>query len=191
MPVRGGRYNVASHDAKGEANRAFVDGGVPTTLLYPSMAWEDFVRVALAPRVDGTLALRLPFGGTVLPGMAAADVGPCALALFASGDEAIGKAVGLAGDHLSGAELADALSLALRTRVVHAPDAPATFAARDVAGAADLSNLFRFKQDFEPAYRKARSVRCTRDLHPGALTFAAWAAWHRDSLLSAFAESAP
>jgi uncharacterized protein YbjT (DUF2867 family) len=179
MPIRKGRYNVPPYDVKGEANRVFVDAGVPTTLLYPSFRWEDLVARGLERQPDGTLLLLLPFGEAPLPGIAAEDVGACAFAMFAAGEDAIGKAVGIAGEHLRGAELAAHLACALGRPVVHAPATPDAFAARPVDGAADLANLFRFKRDFAYAYAKARSVRCTRELHPAALTFAGWLAQHR------------
>jgi uncharacterized protein YbjT (DUF2867 family) len=182
MPARCGRYNVPSQDAKGEANRAFVDSGVPTTLLYPSFAWDDLLRIGVARRPDGTLELLLPFDATTLPGMAAEDVGTCALALFVLGEDAIGKSVGLAGEHLAGARMAELLAAALGTPVVHAPPRPDMFAARDLPGAAELANLFCFKRDCERIYRNARSVRCTRELHPQALTFTGWLAKHRAAL---------
>jgi hypothetical protein len=36
--------------------------------------------------------------------------------------------------------------------------------------------MFQFKSEFERTHRDSRSVGCTRELHPGAQTFAQWLA---------------
>jgi hypothetical protein len=77
MPVLMGEYNVPHFDGKGEANRAFFDHGVPTTLLYTSFYWDNLIHFGMAPKrgADGTLAFVLPMGDAKLPGIAAEDIG--------------------------------------------------------------------------------------------------------------------
>lgn len=41
-------------------------------------------------------------------------------------------------------------------------------------GAADLANMFQFKQEFEATYCASRPVEATRKLHPGLQTFQQW-----------------
>ncbi len=48
---------------------------------------------------DGKLAFTLPMGDKKLPGIAAEDIGKCALGIFKKGREYIGKTVGIAGEH--------------------------------------------------------------------------------------------
>ena len=110
MPVLMGRYNVPHYDGKGEANAAFIDRGVPTTLLYTSFYWDNLVHFGMQPQrgTDGVLGFVLPMGDAKLPGIAAADIGPCAFGIFARGDELVGKSIGIAGEHLSGAQMARA-----------------------------------------------------------------------------------
>ncbi len=160
MPLLLGRYNVPHYDAKGEANAAFFERGVPTTLLHTSLG---FV---------------LPMGDARLPGIAAADIGPCAFAIFVRGAEMIGKSVGIAGEHLTGAQMAEQLSLALDEPVSHIALAPAQYAALGFPGAEDLANMFQFKHEFERMYCDSRSVACTRELYPAVQTFAHWLAAH-------------
>ena len=52
-------------------------------------------------------------GDKKLPGIAAEDIGQCAFGIFRAGNEFIGKTVGIAGEHLTGAEMAAELSEAL------------------------------------------------------------------------------
>jgi uncharacterized protein YbjT (DUF2867 family) len=186
MPLLGGHYNVPQFDAKGEANRCFVARELPVTLLYTSLHWDELLHPGryLRRAGDGTLEFLLPMpGGVLLPGIAAEDVGACALAIFARGPELAGKSIGIAGEHPSGTQMAAQLALALGEPVRHRALAPQDYAALDVPGADQLANMFRFKTEFERAYCGARDPARTRELHPGLLDFAGWLACHRSKLL--------
>ena len=184
MPLLQGRYNVPHFDAKGEANAAFTAARVPTTLLYTSFYWDNLIHFGMQPQrgPDGRLAFVLPMDGARLPGIAAADIGPCAFGIFARGAELVGKSIGIAGEHLTGARMAEQLALALGEPVSHAALTPAQYAALGFPGADDLANMFQFKRDFEAAYCASRSVDCARTLHPGLRTFAAWLAENKSRL---------
>lgn len=52
-------------------------------------------------------------------------------------------------------------------------------------GAEDLANMFHFQHDFQEAFCARRSVEATRALHPGLLSFEAWARLHADALRAA------
>ena len=184
MPVLAGGYNVPHFDAKGEANAAFIASGVPTTLLYTSFYWDNLIHFGMQPRraADGALEFVLPMGTAKLPGIAADDIGPCAFGIFARGDELAGRSIGIAGEHLTGAQMAEQLSLALGEPVRHVAMAPEHYAALGFPGADDLANMFRFKRDFERDYCMSRSVECARELYPALHSFAAWLAGHADAI---------
>jgi len=179
-----GGYNVPHFDGKGQANRAFIDSGVPTTLLYTSFYWDNLIHFGMAPKrgADGRLAFVLPMADRKLPGIAAADIGGCAFGIFARGTELVGKSIGIAGEHLTGAQMTEQLSLALGEPVVHDALSPAQYRALGFPGADDLGNMFQFKRDFEHAYCASRSVSCARELNPRLQTFAAWLAANREPL---------
>jgi len=60
----------------------------------------------MGPKKDATgrLMLTLPMADKKLPTMASEDIGKCAYGIFKAGTEHIGKTVGIAGEHLTGAE---------------------------------------------------------------------------------------
>lgn len=176
MPTLMGRYKVPHFDAKGEADALFSAAGVPTTLLYTSFYWDNLIHLGMGPQrgEDGRLFFLLPMGKRALPGIAAADIGACAAALLIEGDARIGTSVGIAGEHLTGAEMAAALTKALGEPVRHLAMSPAQYATLGFPGAADLANMFTFKHDFNESYRASRDVEATRALHPGLLGFGAW-----------------
>src|ERR671911_420828 len=119
MPTLMGKYKVPHLDAKGEASGLFTRAGVPTTFLLTSFYWENLIYFGSGPKrgPDGKLALVLPMGDKKLPGIAAEDIGKCAHGIFKRGREFIGKTVEIAGEHLSGAEMAAALTRALGEEV--------------------------------------------------------------------------
>jgi uncharacterized protein YbjT (DUF2867 family) len=184
MPVLGGRYKVPHMDAKGEANAVFGELGVPATFLYTSFYWDNLIHFGMAPRrgPDGSLAFTLPLGEARLPGIAAADIGACALALFRQGETAIGRHVGIAGEHPSGAQMAAALGRALGEPVRYQAIGFGDYARLGFPGAPDLANMFQYKHDFNPRYCASRPVAATRVLHPALLGFDGWLARHREAL---------
>ncbi len=66
---------------------------------------------------NGTLALTLPMGDKKLPGIAAEDIGRCAYGVFKEGNRFIGKTIRISGEHLSGVEMASALTRAIGQEV--------------------------------------------------------------------------
>ncbi|MCW5593568.1 MAG: NmrA/HSCARG family protein [Burkholderiales bacterium] len=176
MPTLLGRYKVPHFDAKGEADRLFAEAGVPTTFLLTSFYWDNLVHSGMGPKPgpDGTLAIAMPMGNAKLPGIAAEDIGRSAFGIFAAGPSLVGKRIGIAGEHLSGGEMAQALSKALVRPVRYVDMAPEAYRALGFPGADDLGNMFQFKRDFEAEYRAARSVEATRALNPRLRDFAAW-----------------
>ncbi|MES1178478.1 MAG: NmrA family NAD(P)-binding protein [Myxococcales bacterium] len=178
MPTLMGEYKVPHLDAKGAANQIFAELGVPTTYLYTSFYWDNFIYFGLGPKRnrEGRLTLNLPMGEAKLPGIAAEDIGPCALELFRRGVSVIGKNVGIAGDHLSGAEMAAALTRAFGEPVQHGDISPAEFRGFGFPGADDLGNMFQFKRDFEREFRAARDLDQSRALYPGIQRFESWLA---------------
>jgi len=108
MPTLKEKYKVPHFDAKGESDRFFRDLGVPTTFLATSFYWENFIFFGMGPKKgdDGKLVLGLPMADKKLPGIGVEDIGKCAYGVFKRGGDLIGKAIGIAGEHLTGEEMA-------------------------------------------------------------------------------------
>jgi uncharacterized protein YbjT (DUF2867 family) len=178
MPTLHGKYKVPHFDGKGEADQKFRDAGVPTTWLLTSFYWDNLIYFGSGPKrgPDGILALTFPMGDRKLPAIAAEDIGKCAYGIFRRGEEFIGKTVGIAGEHLTGAEMAAALSDSLGEPVRYNDVAPEVYRAFGFPGADDLGNMFQFKRDFNEYYTGARSVEFSRSLNPELLSFRAWLA---------------
>jgi len=178
MPTLQDKYKVPHFDAKGESNKTFLDQGVPTTLLHTSFYWDNFIHFGSGPKPgpDGVLALTMPMGDKRLPGIAAEDIGKCALGIFKAKGEYIGKSVGIAGEHLTGAQLAASLTRALGREVRYNDVPPEVYRSFGFPGADDMGNMFQFKRDFNAAFVGARSLEVSRRLNPELQTFDAWLA---------------
>jgi len=112
----------------------------------------------------------------LLPGIAAEDIGRAAYGIFKQGPELIGKTVGIAGEHLSGAEMAEALGKALGLEVAYNSVPPEVYRSFDFPGAEDLGNMFQFKRDFNDYYCGVRKIDETRALNPSLQSFDDWLA---------------
>jgi uncharacterized protein YbjT (DUF2867 family) len=178
MPTLQEKYKVPHFDAKGEADQLFADAGVPTTYLLTTFYWDNFIYFGSGPKrgADGKLALTLPMGTSRLSGIASEDIGKCAYTIFKQGSKWIGKRVGVAGEHVSGADMAAAMSKAIGQEVVYNAVSPATYRSFGFPGADDLGNMFQYYAEFEKEFSAARDLGVARSLNPELLDFKAWLA---------------
>jgi len=176
MPTLQGKYKVPHFDAKGESDRFFTASGVPTTLLLTSFYWDNFISFGLGPKKgpDGVLGITLPMGDKKLPGIAAEDIGRCAFGVFKQGPALAGKTVGIAGDHLTGAQMAAAMSKAIGQMVRYNEVPPEVYRGFGFPGADDMGNMFQFKRDFNADFCGARSLEASRALNPALQDFETW-----------------
>jgi uncharacterized protein YbjT (DUF2867 family) len=176
IPTLTGGYKVPHMDAKGEANEFFRRAGVPTTYLYTSFYWDNMISFGMGPArdEDGTLAVTLPLGTAKLPSIASGDIGACAYGIFRGGSRWIGGSVGIAGDHLSGPDLAAGLTEALGEEVRYDPLTPVAYGALGFPGAEELANMFRFNAEFAAEYCATRDLATSRSLNPNMTSFSRW-----------------
>jgi uncharacterized protein YbjT (DUF2867 family) len=184
MPTLMGKYKVPHFDGKGEADRVFAETGVPTTNLLTSFYWDNLIYFGMGPKKgpDGKLAITMPMGDKKLPGIPAEDIGTCALAIFRKGRDYIGKTIGIAGEHLTGGQMAAALSKALGQEVRYNAVTPEAYRMFGFPGADDIGNMFQFKRDFNDLFCGARKPEVARGLNPSLQTFDQWLARNKSRI---------
>jgi len=184
MPTLQGKYKVPHFDAKGASDHFFTDAGVPTTFLLTSFYWDNFIYFGMGPKkgADGKLAITFPMDDKTLPGIAAEDIGKCAYGIFKKGKEFIGKTIAIAGENLTGAQLAAVFSAVLGREVGYNSVPPEVYRAFGFPGADDLGNMFQFKRDFEEYFSGVRQPDFARGLNPALQNFKTWLTQNRRAI---------
>jgi len=177
MPTLQGKYKVPHFDGKGEADKFFVEAGVPVTFLNTTFYWENMLYFGMGPQKqpDGKYALTFPMGNKKLSGISAEDIGKCAYGIFKRGKELIGKRVGIAGDQLSVEEMARVLTKTLGKEVSYHEITPEQYRNLGFPGADDLANMFQFYRDFEEDFTRNHDLNFARELNPELKSFEKWA----------------
>jgi len=184
LPTIHGKYKVPHFDSKGSVDHVFAEDAAPTTYLLAAFYWENFIYFGMGPRkgADGELALSMPLGGAKLPGIAAEDIGKCAYGVFRRGTSTVGQRIGIAGEILSGPEMAAKFANALG-RKVGFNDVPFdVYRGLGFPGAEDLGNMFQYQAILGDEFTRSRDVALSRSLNPGLLSFDAWLAKNKGSI---------
>ena len=178
MPTLKEKYKVPHFDGKGESDKFFTDLDLPVTFLRASFYWENFIYFGAGPKKgpDGNLYLTFPLDNAKMAGIASDDIGKAAYGIFKKADELIGKTIGIAGEHLTGKEMADAMSQAVGKEIIYNNVSPDTYRSFGFPGADDLGNMFQFYHDFEKECNDVRNVEFTKELVPELQSFSDWLA---------------
>ncbi|MGK2936041.1 MAG: NmrA/HSCARG family protein [Gemmatimonadaceae bacterium] len=185
MPTLMGKYKVPHFDVKGEADALFEASGVPVTYLIASFYWENFIYFGMNPKKgpDGKLTLSLPMADKKLSGIAAEDIGKTAYAIFKKGPAATaGKRIGIAGEHLTGAEISAKMGKALGQEITYNAVPFEVFRNLGFPGADDLGNMFQFYAEFEEQLAGTRDLAKARALNPALQTFDQWLARNKEKI---------
>ena len=176
MPTLMNKYKVPHFDGKGESNKFFEEAGVPVTFLVASFYWDNLIHFGMGPQKDqdGNYIITFPLGDKKLAGIAAEDIGKCALGIFKNGTKYIGKTVGIAGDHLTGNEMAEKLSKALGKNIIYNEVTPEVYRNFGFPGADDVGNMFQFYRDFDKDGLELRNLEVSRELNPALQNFDMW-----------------
>ena len=184
MPTLMGKYKCPHFDSKGDADHLFSDQGLPVTFLLTSFYWDNFIYFGMGPKkgADGKLVFTLPMGDAKMPSIAAEDIGKCAYGIFKKGSEYIGKRVGIAGEHPTGAQMAAAFAKALGQDVSYNAISPDVYRGFGFPGAEDLGNMFQFYHDCEKDFSAARNLAFSRSLNPALQTLDMWLAQNKSRI---------
>lgn len=176
MPTLQGKYKVPHFDSKGESDKYFTELNLPVTFLLTTGYWENFIYFGWGPTrgQDGKLAINIPMGERKLAGIASEDIGKSAYAIFKRGNEFIGKTVAIAGEHLTGNQMAKSLTNALGEEVVYKPLSFDAYRSLGFPGADDVGNMFQFYHDFEDYFCGIRDINFVKQLNPELQSFDSW-----------------
>jgi uncharacterized protein YbjT (DUF2867 family) len=182
MPTLMGQYKVPHFDVKGEANALFTEAGVPATFLQTTFYWDGFLTFAQPqPQEDGSLVLPLAMGDSKLAGIAAEDIGRTALGIFERGEELVGETVSIAGEHLTGAEIAETFSEVLGRPVHYVPVPFEALRSSGFPAAEEIGNMFQYYAEFADEFTDRRDLDTVRRLNPSLQSLKEWLVAHKDA----------
>mmetsp|Transcript_27340 Transcript_27340/g.58495 ORF Transcript_27340/g.58495 Transcript_27340/m.58495 type:complete len:319 (+) Transcript_27340:125-1081(+) len=151
---------VPHFDGKGEAGERFLASEAPTTLLFTSFYYENFINFGMAPTKhgeDAPLAITLPIDDKPIPMNSLKDIG-LTVAGILQDPSTINTRKGVASAFHTGQEMADFFGKTLGEPVVFNAVSPSVYASFGFPGANDLANMFRFWTTFEPVHRDVAGV---------------------------------
>lgn len=178
LPTLQNHYKVPHFDSKGQVDQVFASAAAPTTYLRAAFYWENFIHFGMGPRKgpDGTAVLAMPLGGAKVPGIAAGDIGKCAFGIFQRGTSTVGQYIGVAGDILSGPEMAAKMGRAMGSTMTFQDVPFNVYRGLGFPGAEDLGNMFEYQALAGDTFLKSRDVALSRALNPELQSFEMWLA---------------
>lgn len=156
---------IPHFESKLEIERYLLELGVPTTFVRPVFFMDNFARFMPPSEEDGTVIVRMPMPGDVpLQMIAAADVAQVSAVALLEPDRIAGGAVEIAGDELTGEQIAAAYGdqRGLEGRYEALPTSVLD---------ADSKAMFEWFAE-SPAYQG--DFAATRELDPQVMSFAEW-----------------
>jgi uncharacterized protein YbjT (DUF2867 family) len=140
---------------------------VPTTVLRPTAFMDNYRTVSRPALVDGTLVMASPLPpGRPLQMLAAADLGVFAADAFQQPDDHIGTAIALAGDELTGLEIAEAFA--------DATGIPARYQQQPIEAVRSFSDDLARMYQWLDAFGYEADTTALRARHPGLRTLRHW-----------------
>jgi uncharacterized protein YbjT (DUF2867 family) len=158
---------IPHFDSKRDVEEYFVARGLSTTFVRPVFFMDNFAQFMTPTMQDGTLMVRIPLPpGIPLQMIAVEDVGAVAAAAALDPDRVGGGSIEIAGDELTGEQIAEAYQ--------HRYDVPARYEPLPIevlGGDADQRAMFEWLAH-PPAFRA--DFAATRALAPRTKTFEQW-----------------
>ncbi|GLZ02439.1 NmrA family NAD(P)-binding protein [Actinoplanes sp. NBRC 103695] len=179
-------FTVPHFDAKAMSNRYFTDLGVPTTFLDTASFYDNFLRAGAGPVRDehGKLVLRLAFGDSTAALVSARDIGRTAYAILKAGHRFVGRTVGLAGDHVTGVQMARMFSDVLGEEVTYQA---VPLEALRTSAHPEAATMFQFYTQAAEAFLAHRDLGRLRQLNPALQSLPEWITEHREEFRRAVA----
>lgn len=158
---------VPHFESKWAVERHLRALGVPATVLRPTMFMDNFATFQRPEIVDGTLVVRLGLRpDRPIQMVAVADLGAVAADVFERPDEYTGKSVAIAGDELTGPQIAAVFAEVSGT--------PARFEEQPVAQIRAFSEDLGLMFEWLNEHGYAVDLAALRQRHPGLRTLRRW-----------------
>jgi uncharacterized protein YbjT (DUF2867 family) len=161
---------VAHFETKGEVEKRIAALGLPATVLRPTFFISNFA--GMGPQwIDGELALTLALEPqTKLQMIAPEDIGVFAADAFDAPAGHIGRSIEIAGDELTGAQMAEVFA--------RAAGRPVRFHSQPIAQAREFSDELAVMFDWFNTVGFRADLAGLRTRHPNLITLETWVSKH-------------
>ena len=158
---------IPHFDSKRDVEEYLLAQGISATFVRPVFFMDNFAQFMTPTTEDGTLVVRMPLPACIsLQMIAAEDVGAVAAAVVLDPSRVAGGSVEIAGDELTGEQIAEAYSHRYGTPARYEP-----LPVEVLGDNADQQAMFGWFARL-PAYQA--DFAATRALAPSAMTFGRW-----------------
>lgn len=170
--LTGGKLKVPQFDDKAEVSKYCQSIGLPFTEIRLAFYMENFLKNFKPRQADKkNWVIDIPMAEKPLDLFCCQDVGGIVLKMFDNPNEWIGKGIGVAGDSLTGLQIAELFTLYTGKEHIYKPLSIEDFKKQRFKGAKELGDMFAFYQQFAG---KLRDVKRTREIYPETLDFRSW-----------------
>lgn len=168
-------YYVPHFDSKALADQYFPAD--KTTKLYASFYLENFAAFGMIS--NGVLCNNM--NDSLLPVIAAEDIGKCAYGIFKAGDKYKGESVYIAGDIMTCEDMMKMATEVTGKEFVYTGVDRETAAGFDFPGANDLANMYYFYVKSED-FVKNRDPSVAKELNPDLQSYSDWLEANKDAM---------
>jgi len=167
----GGKYKVDHFDGKAHIADYMKSIGLPLTEVRLAFYMENF-QTSMHPKDEnGTWVFNLPMGNKPMALVSVEDTGGIVLYIFEHPGESIGKGYGVAGDALTGDEMAKHFTEVTGKPASYRAVPVEAFKSFGFPGAVELGNMFQYYQDSET---KVKDPPHCRQMYQQVKTFKDW-----------------
>eukprot|EP00741_Cyanophora_paradoxa_P012974 tig00020660_g12530.t1 len=165
----------ANPEARAIVERYAITQGLSVTIINPSFYYENVLdpwhwRIT----ADGVYVISLPMGQRPFYMFSVDDLGGIVAKVFERPDEYVGKAIGVAGDFLSGPQLVRVFMNVTGKAARYEEITYESLRTSGIPGASEKADIFRFFEEFPVQ----RDIVASRMIYPQLMT---WRKWLRKS----------
>lgn len=173
------KYKIPEYTPKARIADYSRQVGVSIAEIRPAFIMEMFLTKCRPIKRPDHYEFNIPMADKRLDLISLEDIGEIVRHMFSHPERYIGKSIGVAGDTLTGREIAEAFSRMKNKKAIYKPMTIEEY--RKINKDTEKLGLtFRFLGEFAG---KLRDVKKTREIHPKVMSFETWCRRHGDMMI--------
>jgi len=172
-----GEFKIPHFDAKAVISKYMKKLDLPVTYVYTSFYWENFLDIMKPVKNnDDEYLINIPMGDIELAGVSVEDIGKTVSYIFYTGEETIGRDVGIVGEYVKVEDMANILSKYSGKKYIYKPMSNDEYRNLGFPGCRELANMFLYYTNHIDSIKKIRNIEKLENNYNNTLiTFDKWA----------------